>query len=588
MTNQQCSVERATVVPQLPQELWLLLASYADARAILCLCATDRAFWRTLANAQRLWRQLYYATFSGYATEVFWLAVYRARLAKGTEIGDQPVDINWRRAVVARRQTEMNWRLGRSTVRSCFVPESQGAESDWVTSGFTPYELLLRSCNSDMPYTVPVTAVDTREAPLLIQLDDASDEEQSGAYIYTVGDHCVLLSTRQLQSGTPLWARRLTGGSTQRLAQGGSVIDRRGRWALVYQSVYGGPGDRIPLHRLLLDMNGQYPPCRLKMLETFDFEEYRIDSTVDVENEQIERQTLLGQSYPNAYFLAAHDDRVVLFAINGSKTRLYWKVLEVTFGSNSSAGGSTETGERTDGLVHSHVRTVHTGCCLNAWGANLLVNHLRACALDGSYIYARGRDNCSLPVINFVVNVRHTSGAVRALEGVGGARENLRIFRHGWVDCTTQRFIMRLTHRRVLVVTLHHNERQRGDGWPVRLLHFDDGSVVASYSLPDNDTAKHVLGDLALLATHNGGDSRLLLFDMFAGVTVRVIHGAVNRRYVNSSLVSPVYIFAEWKKGAAQHTNKKRHSISWLLPFGDKGPLVRRLCWLDFMPSTIN
>ncbi|RKP09723.1 hypothetical protein THASP1DRAFT_28493 [Thamnocephalis sphaerospora] len=565
--------------PHLPRELWLLVALYADAFATLRLYMTSRAFCHMLVNAQNLWQRLYYAAFSNSAAERFWIDAYRARLAGSAGLDAGRVRINWRCAILARRQTEINWRLGHSVRRSCSVPKSLHSDKDWLPRGFTPYELLLSNCR--MPYTVSATAVDATHVPSLVLLDDASTEEQAEAYVYDTNEHCLLLCTWALQPGSPLWARQLTGGPVRKLTHRAYIADKRGRWVIACQDVSNLAGREAPAHWLLLDADGEYRPYRLKALDAFDFGEYAVDPALDADQEDIEKESVFSLSYRDVCIVAAHQSRVTLCAINGSRNRLYWKVIEVTFGHDAATHDSGNGARSKEGAAFVHVRALHSGYFLDACIHGTAAYDLFAGMLDDDYICVRGHYYCNSYI--FVLATKgFSSNVIRPLKAEPNARAGLRTFQHGWIDRATQIQQMCLAHRQLLVtVSVDLGSPDMCD-WPIRLLRFSDGHMAASYTLPYNSSINHILGDLVLVVSHHDGNYSTRLVDIYTGNAVRTVHTVASCAYTSPNIVSPLYLFSN---SSASAESSDYNACDAVPQDKCESPSVQCIRWLDFMPD---
>ncbi|RKP06856.1 hypothetical protein THASP1DRAFT_31332 [Thamnocephalis sphaerospora] len=585
MTNEQASVGiTAAGLLLLPLELWLQVALYADAHAVLRLCTASRAFWCVLANAQSLWKRLYQATFSEAASERFWLTAYQSRLARSQKTSFEHVHVDWRRALIARMQTEANWRLGRCVQRSCLMHESRQQHKSWSLAKFTPNELLLRNCTSRVLHAIPTTAVNVAYTPLPILLDDASSDEQIAANIYDAGDRCALLYARMShQLGLRLWVRRSIDGPAHKLAQGVVGLDKCGRWVLAFQEVYCTLDAEIKSHWLLLDAEGDFPPQHLIALDAFDYKEYAAGRVSDADAEDTEIAAILGQHYQSACIMSANNDCVIICAVSVSWTWLYWKVIKVTFDHNISKAHLSHDQEHHASMSCCCVRTLNTGR-LNVQNGYMSMERLIVYALGGGYVYVQGLDNRRLLIVILAMGASDASSATQSAEA--DVHSSLHKFQHGWLDTTTQSLAMVLTHRQLLVTMLRDTERQNGGGWPTRLLRFHDGSLAASYLLPDHDTIDHILGDLAVLTVRHENGYRLVLFDAFAGVTVRKIHSAAGNPHINQPRISPVYLFTGWQESEKRHGNNEEDSGLLPLKQNERAqPFLRHIKWLDFMPD---
>ncbi|RKP09197.1 hypothetical protein THASP1DRAFT_29019 [Thamnocephalis sphaerospora] len=564
----------------LPKELWLLVLLYCDAYTALRLCVASRVFRNMFANMQEMWRQHYHATFADDASERFWLATYCLRLAESAKVDAKHTEIDWRRALAARKQTEINWRLGCSTRRSNLVPESKCASSDWTAAGFTACSLHLSNRLKDMMYRVPATHTDATHKPHLAWLNGAPPNSQDVAHECSNGDCCVSQRVRMPHLNIYLRACRLSRNSAENLAGDAFVIGRHDRWVLVCQNAYNVPYSEDGPYWLLLDANGTFPPCRLMRLHPFDYDEYGIDPALDAGQETAERDTVFDTTYHNACIVTSCNNRVVLCVVRGSRSILYWKVYEVTFNDSSNA----------DALKGGHMHTLYTGHCLDAWGTTRGITDLEVYAVDKDHVYIRG-NMFYYPVLTFhaVVNVTNSTGTGYSLDSshAAGTRDGIRTFRHGWLDNTMQRLFAKLPHRRLLVMSRPSPLGPQVPFNRVSLLCWRTGATVKSYLSPEWYSARHILGDLVLLITRQG-DGCLKLFDVFAGVTVRVLRDASSHLYASPDIASPVYLFESWQQDSEQHSDKEEHGATALALKDEYGSqFVRRVFWLDFMPDVV-
>ncbi|RKP06981.1 hypothetical protein THASP1DRAFT_31206 [Thamnocephalis sphaerospora] len=563
----------ATGISLLPPELWISIASYTDVLTVLRICTASRLFWCIFAKAQGLWQHLYHITFPDDASESFWLASYRSRIAESTGTSVEKAHVDWRCAITARRATVANWRLGRYTRRSCLVPELQKGRSDWLFIGFTPSELLLRNHSQSLLCAVSATATAANNTPSLVLLKEALPEEQVAAYVYGIGDYFTLLSTRNAWNDRYIWARRLAGEPAQRLVHKATIIDKRANWVLALQD--REPGVQVADSWLLLDVDGKRSPCYLAALCTFNLDDYNSDSLSDAE-----KASLLNSNYQNACIVTASKDRATVCAINGSATRLYWIVLEVAFDCN--------TGEQRKRGVCGRVRTLRTGCYSDAWDGDKRMTALRVRALGGGYVYVSGSGLGCFAVLAATINVLRASGTVQPL-GVAAraaSRKDLRTFEYGWLEYAMQDLIVPLTRRQLLVMASRSTATQCNGERLVRLLRFHDGTVVALYQLPASSFIDHILDDLALVIARHDEDYRLLLFDVYTGATVRVIRSAVYSTYPDLSKASPIYLFDALQQEPVRSADEKEHSrLVAASPEDKRKLLARHVCWLDFMPD---
>ncbi|RKP08308.1 hypothetical protein THASP1DRAFT_29882 [Thamnocephalis sphaerospora] len=573
MTNH---IKTTAPILLLPPELWLLIALYAKAPAALRLCATSRAAWHILANEQSLWQRMYYATFSGDTAELFWLETYRAHMAERTGVDAGQVQLDWRHAILMRRQTEANWRAGQCVQRACRVVKTQGARETWSPTEFTPYELLLSNSASGMLYAAAAMEDDAVCEPFQVQIDGEPSEETLGACVCSVTSRCALLYTWSLrQKGSHLWARRLTGGPAWKLAQGAMLIDQRDRWVLVRQTMHR----TTPARWLLLDTEREAVPYHLAVLDAFD--------PVDHGGKADER--LPGRSYEDACIVSADQNRVVVCAINKHMGKVCVKVLAVVFDQNASTSCSIRTEGGQDGAMSACVQTTRTIDCGTARVPDESSNMLTVYALDHNHVYVKSGECRSLSNINIVLNV-NAPNCDQAYSIVADRDEEpgRHAFKHGWMDNIMQHFAVSLAHRQLLAMIPYHSAASQNGCTRVHLLRFDDGAMVRSYQLLGRGAMKHILGDLVLTSTNSSEGSSVLLFDAFAGVSVRVIYAGAYSPYAGLSVVSPVHLFTSWPIEQEQSTGTERRTEFFRsLLGGRKEPDAQHIRWFDFMPSAL-
>ncbi|RKP06854.1 hypothetical protein THASP1DRAFT_24898 [Thamnocephalis sphaerospora] len=550
MTSKQLNVKMTTVtLAQLPLKILLLIVQHADARTALCLCTTARVFWNTLGNTQNLWQQLYRANFPESAAEQFWLTAYRTRLADDTKADLERVIINWRHALSARMQTERNWRIGRSVRRSYLQRGHQCIAHDWIHLGFTPCEVLLKSRVDRMMYAMSATPTRATPAPSPILMLGAFSREQTGAYIHAVSDHGILLKTNAAESGPCGWVRQLTSDPAVRLPRSGTLVDERGRWVLAWQAAQS---DDIAARWMLLDLKEEFLPCHLTALDIFDHDDYAIDP-LSAGEEDVAQDLSSCQGYSSACIVERNSNRITICAANASRTKLYWKIIEVAPNCNGNANASAKSR-----------------------------------ALSGGFVYVRACNDYRFPTvtITFVINTRCISGAIQLPKSATGAHDDLRTFEHGWADGAQQRLLMQLPHRQLIVTMCYNLQRPHASERRIRLLRLGDGTVAKSYLLPASSSLTHVLGDLALLGTRHCDGFGLLLFDVFAGTAVRVLHDAATSPHVDASIVSPLHLFDNWSQMASQSDSDSEGSeYSMSSQNSRKSPSSLPIQWLDFMPS---
>ncbi|RKP05487.1 hypothetical protein THASP1DRAFT_32672 [Thamnocephalis sphaerospora] len=570
-------------VLRLSPELWQQTALYTDISAALRLCAASRTLWGILRNAQSMWRRLYRARFSGDAAEAFWLTAYRARLAKsqGTSVVGSQVD--WVCAFIARQQTEKNWRLGHSVRHRRLAAESQCTPSDWMSFGFTPCELLLRHRRNSQLYTVSTAAADTARVPSLLRLG-SSQHQGKLSFDRDVRDSCIVLHPLTPgQKNFSIWARPQEGGPARQLPEKASIRDKCGRWVVAYQTAHDAACTEPFMHGLLLDAAGEFEPCHLTVLDFFDEYEYAIGSAPSAE-----RETAFSQEYNDVCIVTARADRVVMCAVNGSRSRLYWKVIEVAFGHHTSMASMSDTRDHADGRIYGNIRTLHTGYFSSIWSESTRAGNLKIRALDRGYVCVEILGPLQQFVTICVFNALKAKGHCRSLEADAGirVRDRLRLLQHGWLDSAVQYLAMPLSHRRLLAVLMSARPTPQANTQRIRLLDFDSGAIAATYRLPQRGHLTHVLGDLALLSTYHGSDRHLLLLDMFTGTIVRKIPGAAGSPYVGHYSISPVYIAENWETATVQLADDEDGGRSTMqLQDGLRRPFARHLSWRDFMPN---
>ncbi|RKP06281.1 hypothetical protein THASP1DRAFT_31903 [Thamnocephalis sphaerospora] len=575
MTPRRLTAGSAVAASRLPLEIWLLVALNADALSMLYLCATNRVFWRLLAKAQSLWRQLYYYMYPEAAVERFWLASYRARILEGVDAATTGMCMNWRRAVFARRQTEMNWRLGRYTQQFCLVEELQNTHSVWFDAEFTPYELQLRRFTPSVRYAVSVTNTNATHASPTHQLKDTPPDGQPDSRYATAVSNDDLLSTAlRRRKHSSAWVHPQTGELAQKLAQNPEFNDELGSWVLFNQN----PGVGVvapPARWSLLAMSGERRPFHLEALDTFDYREYAFDPALDAEQDDMKSAADIRHDYKDACIMSACKNSVAVCAFNRSSTRLYWKVLEVTFDSQVGAGRSKV--EHEGDATHGRVRVLRTGCCLDVWSGSRAADFVEVHLMSGGHVLVETRQNA-----NIVVNVRNATGIFRPSRTFSddGKSGSICTFQHGWAFDHAYRFCMELPHRRLLVVQYVSSWRDASPQTGIRLLRLHDGTVANSYSLSSLVTINHVLGDLVLLADYRDRDEDLRLFDVFAAVTIRTICTNVS---ASLRTVTPVQFFNNRGSRTARLANRGEDDGAGQT--AQDGPSVRHFDWFDFMPD---
>ncbi|RKP08065.1 hypothetical protein THASP1DRAFT_30130 [Thamnocephalis sphaerospora] len=241
-----------------------------------------------LTNTQDLWQQLYQTAFSESAAEQFWLAAYQSRLAERQGVAIEHVHVNWQRALVARRQTEANWRLGRCVQRSRSVPESCYFNRKWSPILFTPNEILLQDGINDVLYAASVTPSGVARTPATILLAGEA-KVNSRAKISGFGGRSTLLhAANSLQRSFKLWTYELSGQLTRELCQNAYNFHRNGRWILAYSETPDDLFRGSSVHWTLLDADGEIPPCRLTELCVFGYKEYAADRAPEEQHDVVE------------------------------------------------------------------------------------------------------------------------------------------------------------------------------------------------------------------------------------------------------------------------------------------------------------
>ncbi|RKP08041.1 hypothetical protein THASP1DRAFT_30156 [Thamnocephalis sphaerospora] len=265
----------------------------------------------------------------------------------------------------------------------------------------------------------------------------------------------------------------------------------------------------------------------------------------------------------------ASDTRITICAARHSKTRLYCKVVEVTYRHSSSSGHLGDTEEREKSAACSNVLTLYVHS-LESWNDRKLCS-LRIKALNTHYALIEYNYNIAM------FDTFKLPDASRTLKPVVGsdACNNTFVFQHGWVIKGYGRICLKLLHRRAIVVEEKNSNK-------ATVLRIGDGSVITSYDLPFNPSFKHILGDLALVVCNN--NATLILYDAFTGVKIRTICDRI--RYGNTyvNMGSPVYLseYSKWRVRRAKEEECQRLSLP---PPSHRISFVRRLRWYDFMPE---
>ncbi|RKP05693.1 hypothetical protein THASP1DRAFT_32467 [Thamnocephalis sphaerospora] len=569
-------------VQRVPMEIWLLLALHTDAIALLRLCAASRILWHWLSSAQHLWQQVYHTAYSEEQdAEIFWLAAYRQRVADSRQVDAAQVDIHWRRAVLARMRTETNWRLGRYTERSCLVPTSQRVPQDWKPVAFRPSELLLKMHKKYTLHTVPVTSVGTACLPSSIMLHAASPEEQATAQVDKVKASYILLRNRAMQD-QHTWILRQTGGPTRKLARETSIFSRHGRWLLAYPIVFDEDYNGTSPGWTVLDLDNEYPAVCLKVLNTFSVDEYATTPGFRAEKASVKKEAVPARFAQSTCIVTAHKSRVVICAAYGSKTVLYWKVVEVLFRRDTSADHACGAGDGMHGVECCRPLIRHTCHSLEAWSDHAPVTSLFACALGGGYVWINGYHNVTYAMA-VVIDTQGTSGTARLLNPTN-SRSTLRIIQHGWRDSTVRRPLALLPHRQLFVARIADTKAQRENTQCVHLLRCHDGTAVRSYDLPIGGPIEPVLGDLVIRIALDS--CCMLLFDMFAGTTIRMIHDAADYPFTGYNIISPLYNLNTWQQEKARPASEEeRIALSLPQQYKGKDSLVQSIRWFDYMPD---
>jgi hypothetical protein len=115
----------ALLPPSLPSQIWLDIALYLEFNDVIQLSTVNKDSYQLFSKSQYFWKRYYAQTFSHGHTELFWMTAYRTRLAQRLRVHPENVKVDWRHAYMTRRQTEINWRLGRGVERSCVLSEAQ-------------------------------------------------------------------------------------------------------------------------------------------------------------------------------------------------------------------------------------------------------------------------------------------------------------------------------------------------------------------------------------------------------------------------------------------------------------------------------
>ncbi|RKP08533.1 hypothetical protein THASP1DRAFT_29666 [Thamnocephalis sphaerospora] len=394
--------------------------------------------------------------------------------------------------------------------------------------------------------------------------------------------------------GSIVWIRELTGGVARELAQDVHVIHQHDRWALALP-LDDGEFDPNESHGWsLLDMKGEFPPCNLALLNSFDYGEYTVSQTQPIFDfdeclfdefspiisTNTAGEVFLSRDYQNAFIMAASDRCVTIYAFNASRTGLYWKAAEVTFDYHTNAGLPCCARELSGDTMHGHARTLRT-VYIDAWrNCNVMIRSFKTQMLSGDRICV-SLFNAGNDVATCVLDARSITSTTLLSEANTSmsAEGTLCAFPHGWLDSAGQYVLMQLPHRKLLLMAVFHKRELRDGKSLAYLRRLHDGTIVTTYSLPAIDKIVPVVGDLALISARLDDTFHLKLFDMFAGITVRIICDTCDM-YINTYTVTPAYLLRD-RKEEAQLVDGEAS----LLTQGEEQQSAQQIYWLDFMPN---
>jgi hypothetical protein len=561
---------------KLPDELWLQIASYLDFETLIQLYATERRLYRILSTAQHLWRQIYEKTFPKVPTEISWLETYCARMAQYTGTS-QNMEVNWRHAFAARKQTEFNWRHGTGIEYTYRLTEPSGNNSfirNWI--GFRSGDMMWKCGDQFQVYTIPLTDMNPEtEIPLIgqdierIDTDKISDIPPSSIYSRNVQLHPKWQSLAQ-----SIYKLNVCPSTVSSIGDI-HILLKSGRW-LVCRRIEHHNDWKYLRDWLLIDILDVFKPHSLETLNNFDIEERNANTSNN--NYLIRYMANVSSAFrDNVCLLDSQPTGVTIFAVKYWDNTLIWRKITVTYHSTD--------------ITTAHECITHSGSVvLNIRGtiiddlADLPPIWLYTTPLDTNYVYVVVTRKEQVPYYSLILDTSK-SGHCRPFhdEHVSRTGTSLLVFEHGWLRMGLGLFNIPLAHRQlVIIVEMGSKEHEVG------LRQFSDGSLIRVFKIPLYHSITCVIGDLFLLRPYEDHFGSFILYDMFTGTALRKIPILTEHVVIPESIASATQLlthieydvsYVDYPSNTDDNTEQTAHKT------GQTNANVHTLVKLiDFMP----